>query len=48
MKATQESHFVFNGKYYDQIDWIAMGSTLDRTFHKIFKADLERMHIHVN
>ena len=42
LKATQESHFVFNGKYYDQIDGIAMGSPLGPTFANIFIADLER------
>ena len=45
LKATQESHFVFNGKYYDQIDGIAMGSPLGPTFANIFIADLERKHM---
>ena len=43
--ATQESHFVFNGIYIDQIDRIAMGSSLGPTFAYIFIADLERIHM---
>ena len=26
--ATKKSHFIFDGKYYDQIDGVAMGSPL--------------------
>ena len=42
---TSRHCFVFNGKYYDQIDGIAMGSPLGPTFANIFIADLERKHM---
>ena len=45
MKATQESHFVFDGKYYNQIDGIAIGSPLGPIFAHIFIADLKRKHM---
>ena len=43
---TQESHFQFNGKYYDQIDGVAIGSPLDPLFANVFMADFECKHMH--
>jgi len=45
---TQESHFKFNGKYYDQIDWVAMGSTLGPFFANIFMDEFENSHMETN
>jgi hypothetical protein len=42
---TQESHFQFNGKYYDQIDGVSMGSPLGPLFANIFMDDFEGKHI---
>ncbi len=42
---TKESHFQFNGKYYDQIDGVAMGSPLGPLFANIFMSDFERKHM---
>jgi hypothetical protein len=39
---TQESHFQFNGKYYDQIDGVAMGSPLGPLFANVFMSEFER------
>ena len=38
---TQQSHFQFNGKYYDQIDGVAMGSPLGPLFANIFMDEFE-------
>ncbi len=38
---TQESHFQFNGKFYDQIDGVAMGSPLFANVHRLLN---QRMH----
>jgi len=38
---TQESHFKFNGKYYDQTDGVAMGSPLGPLFANIFMDEFE-------
>ena len=42
---TQESHFKFNGKYYDQIDGVAMGSPLGPLFANIFMDEFENSHM---
>ncbi len=42
---TQESHFKFNGKYYDQIDGVAMGSPLGPFFANIFMDEFENSHM---
>ena len=39
--ATQQSHFQFLGKFYDQIDGVAMGSPLGPTLANIFMNHLE-------
>lgn len=39
--ATSESHFIFNEKFYDQIDGVAMGSPLAPTLANIFIHELE-------
>lgn len=41
---TQESHFQFNGEFYDQIDGVAMGSPLGPLFANVFMSDFERKH----
>ena len=38
---TTESHFIFNGCYYDQIDGVSMGSPLGPTFANFFIDSLE-------
>ena len=38
---TTESHFIFNGCYYDQIDGVSMGSPLGPTFANFFIDNLE-------
>jgi predicted GIY-YIG superfamily endonuclease len=43
---TQESHFQFNGNYYDQIDGVAMGSPLGPLFANIFMDEFEQKHMH--
>jgi hypothetical protein len=42
---TQESHFEFNGKFYDQIDGVAMGSPWSRLFANVFMSHFERKHM---
>jgi hypothetical protein len=42
---TQESHFQFDGKYYDQIDGVAMGSPLGPLFANAFMSNFERKHM---
>ena len=41
---TQESHFQFNGKFYDQVDGVAMGSPLGPLFANVFMSNFERKH----
>lgn len=41
---TQESHFQFNGLYYDQVDGVAMGSPLGPLFANIFMNNFEKLH----
>ena len=38
---TMESHFQFNGKYYDQVDGVAMSSPLGPLFANIFMDEFE-------
>jgi hypothetical protein len=42
---TQQSHFQFNGEYFDQIDGVAMGSPLGPLFANVFMSNFERQHI---
>ena len=42
---TQESHFQFNGQYYDQVDGVAMGSPLGPLFANVFMSNFERKHM---
>ena len=42
---TQESHFQFNGQFYDQIDGVAMGSPLGPLFANIFMSHIEKNHM---
>ena len=42
---TQESHFLFQGNYYDQVDGVAMGSPLGPLFANIFMDHFESTHI---
>ena len=41
-KCTKSSHFIFNDKYYDQIDGLAMGSPLRPLFANIFMDSFEK------
>ena len=43
--ATKESHFLFNGKIYDQIDGVSMGSPLAPLLAEIFLQDFEKKHL---
>lgn len=43
--ATKKSHFLFDGKVYDQIDGVSMGSPLAPLFAEIFLQDFERKHL---
>ena len=43
--ATQDSHFLFNGKVYDQIDGVSMGSPLAPLLAEIFLQDFEKNHL---
>ncbi|CAF1146756.1 unnamed protein product, partial [Brachionus calyciflorus] len=42
---TQESHFQFNGEYFDQTDGVAMGSLLGPLFANIFMSEFEKKHM---
>ena len=42
LHATNKTHFLFNGKYYDQIDGVAMGSPLGPTLANLFMGHHER------
>ena len=42
---TQESHFQFNGQFYDQKDGVAMGSPLGPLFANIFMDEFEQKHM---
>lgn len=44
---TQNSHFQFNGEYFDQIDGVAMGSPLGPLFANIFMSEFERNHMNI-
>ena len=39
---TKESHFQFNGKFYDQVDGVNMGSPLGPLFANAFMCDFEK------
>ena len=39
--ATKETHFLFNGKVYDQIDGVAMGSPLAPVLANLFMRHFE-------
>ena len=42
--ATKHSNFLFNGKIYDQIDGVSMGSPLAPLLAEIFLQDFEKKH----
>ena len=42
---TQESHFQFDNKFYEQIDGFSMGSPLDPLFVNFFMSDFEHKHM---
>jgi hypothetical protein len=42
---TQESHFQFNGKFYDQVDGVSMGSPLGPLFANVFMNHFEKEHM---
>ena len=42
--ATKETFFMFNNKYYKQVDGVAMGSPLDPALVKIFMCSFESKH----
>lgn len=44
--ATKDSHFLFDGKIYDQIDGVSMGSPLAPLLAEIFLQDFEEKHLH--
>ena len=41
--ATCETHFLFNGKFYDQIDGVAMGSTQAPVLANLFMGHNEKL-----
>ena len=41
--ATCETHFLFNGKFYDQIDGVAMGSPLAPVLANLFMGHNEKL-----
>jgi len=41
----KQSHFQFNGKFYEQIDGVSMGSPLGPLFANIFMDDFENKHM---
>lgn len=41
----QQSHFQFNGKFYDQIDGVSMGSPLGPLFANVFMSYLEKKYM---
>jgi len=41
---TKESHFQFDGKFYDQVDGVAMGSPLGPLFANVFMCNFVRKH----
>ncbi|CAF1416294.1 unnamed protein product, partial [Rotaria sordida] len=43
--ATKNSHFLFNGQLYNQIDGVSMGSPLAPLFAEIFLQDFERKYL---
>ncbi|CAF1444202.1 unnamed protein product [Adineta steineri] len=43
--ATKYSHFLYNGKVYDQIDDVSMGSPLAPLLAEIFLQDFEKKHL---
>lgn len=43
--ATKNSHFLFNGKVYDQKDGVSMGSPLAPLLAEIFLQDFEKKHL---
>ncbi|CAF3195184.1 unnamed protein product [Rotaria socialis] len=43
--ATKNSHFLFDGKMYDQIDGVSMGSPLAPLLAEIFLQDFEKKHL---
>ena len=42
---TKESHFLFNGKFYDQVDGVAKGSPLGPLFSIAFMLDFEERYV---
>jgi hypothetical protein len=42
---TKESHFQFNGKFYDQIDGVAMGCSLGPLFANVAMRKFEKKHM---
>ena len=45
--ATQESHFMFDGLYFDQIDGQAMGAPLAPTFTEFFMINFEKKYMDI-
>ncbi|CAF4174541.1 unnamed protein product, partial [Adineta steineri] len=43
--ATELTHFLFNGKYYDQSDGVSMGTSLAAIFAEVFMANFEEQYI---
>ncbi|CAF4389133.1 unnamed protein product [Rotaria sp. Silwood2] len=42
---TEKSHFIFNGKIYDQVDGVSMGSPLAPLLAEIFLQEFEKKHL---